>query len=84
MTGYVLYEDVRVPVENLLGGENEGFKCIMLNFNHERWMIIVAIVRACRAVTARQGSAEHVSRLKALHCTAMAWIFIPAYCFAIP
>ena len=23
-------------------------------------------------------------RLKARRCTAMAWIFIPAYCFAIP
>ena len=27
------------------------FSVDRLNFNHERWMIIVAIVRACRAVT---------------------------------
>ena len=27
---------------------------------------------------------EHFSRLGALLFTAMAWIFIPAYCFAIP
>ena len=33
---------------------------------------------------ARQDSAEHFSRLGALLFTAMAWIFIPAYCFAIP
>ena len=33
---------------------------------------------------ARRDSAEHFSRLDALHFTAMAWIFIPAYCFAIP
>jgi alkylation response protein AidB-like acyl-CoA dehydrogenase len=30
-----------VPVENLIGEENQGFKCIMYNFNHERWGIIV-------------------------------------------
>ena len=33
---------------------------------------------------ARRDSAEHFSRLDALLFTATAWIFIPAYCFAIP
>ena len=33
---------------------------------------------------ARQVSAEDFSRLGALFFTAMAWIFIPAYCFALP
>ena len=33
---------------------------------------------------ARRDSAEDFSRLNALLFTAMAWIFIPAYCFAIP
>ena len=33
---------------------------------------------------ARHDSAEDFCRLKALHCTAMDWIFIPAYRFAIP
>ena len=27
---------MRVPVENLIGGENQGFIGIMLNFNSER------------------------------------------------
>ena len=31
-----------------------------------------------------QDSAEDFSRLNALLCTAMGWILIPAYCFAIP
>ena len=31
---------------------------------------------------ARHDSAEHFSRLNALLCTDIAWIFIPAYCFA--
>ena len=35
-------------------------------------------------IPARHDSAEHFSRLKALHCTAMGLIFIPAYCFAVP
>ncbi|GAA5958409.1 hypothetical protein JCM8115_002457 [Rhodotorula mucilaginosa] len=33
------FEDVKVPVENLIGKEHEGFKMIMSNFNHERLMI---------------------------------------------
>ena len=33
---------------------------------------------------ARRDSAEDFCRLKAPRCTAVAWIFIPAYCFAIP
>ena len=30
------YEDVRVPVENLVGGENRGWKLITTQLNHER------------------------------------------------
>ena len=33
---------------------------------------------------ARRDSAERFSRLDALLYPAIAWIFIPAYCFAIP
>mmetsp|Transcript_10047 Transcript_10047/g.13675 ORF Transcript_10047/g.13675 Transcript_10047/m.13675 type:complete len:522 (-) Transcript_10047:148-1713(-) len=49
-TSYVFFEDVQVPVENLLGKENEGFKCIMDNFNHERWMIVCGVNRASRLI----------------------------------
>lgn len=28
-------ENVKVPVENLIGAEGKGFQCIMANFNHE-------------------------------------------------
>ncbi len=34
-TAYVIFENVKVPVENLLGKENQGFSVIMQNFNHE-------------------------------------------------
>jgi alkylation response protein AidB-like acyl-CoA dehydrogenase/predicted heme/steroid binding protein len=49
-TAYVVYENVKVPVENLLGKENKGFACIMKNFNHERWMIVVGLVAQCRVM----------------------------------
>mmetsp|Transcript_43529 Transcript_43529/g.109857 ORF Transcript_43529/g.109857 Transcript_43529/m.109857 type:complete len:528 (-) Transcript_43529:14-1597(-) len=49
-TGYVLFEDVKVPVSNILGEENGGFKCIMSNFNHERWYVIVVCCAAARAI----------------------------------
>lgn len=35
-TATLYFDDVRVPVENLLGEENGGSKLIMQNFNHER------------------------------------------------
>ncbi|KAK9472563.1 acyl-CoA dehydrogenase/oxidase [Dipodascopsis tothii] len=47
-TTYVTFEDVRVPVENLLGKENQGFKVIMTNFNHERMGIIIQATRFSR------------------------------------
>ena len=37
-------------MENLLGKENEGFKVIMANFNHERWAIICGVNGAVRGV----------------------------------
>lgn len=47
-TTYVTFEDVKVPVENLIGEENKGFKVIMNNFNHERFGIIVQSLRFSR------------------------------------
>lgn len=35
-TTYVTFEDVMVPVENIIGREGKGFQQIMSNFNHER------------------------------------------------
>ncbi|KAI5818054.1 acyl-CoA dehydrogenase/oxidase [Pyronema omphalodes] len=47
-TTYVTFEDVKVPVENLVGKENQGFKVIMMNFNHERMGIIIQCTRFAR------------------------------------
>jgi len=47
-TCHVSFEDVKVPVENVVGKENEGFKAIMMNFNHERFVIAVQALRMAR------------------------------------
>lgn len=47
-TTYVTFEDVRVPVQNLIGKEGEGFKMIMYNFNHERWGFAAQATRFAR------------------------------------
>ena len=49
-TSLVIFEDVKVPVGNLLGPENQGFKCIMHNFNHERWFIACISCASSRRV----------------------------------
>lgn len=47
-TAYVTFEDVLVPVENLLGEENQGFMIIMYNFNHERFGLAAQATRFAR------------------------------------
>eukprot|EP00026_Physarum_polycephalum_P005611 Phypoly_transcript_05646.p1 GENE.Phypoly_transcript_05646~~Phypoly_transcript_05646.p1 ORF type:complete len:560 (+),score=69.76 Phypoly_transcript_05646:55-1680(+) len=47
-TAYVTFEDVLVPVENIIGEENQGFMCIVYNFNHERFGLAVQATRFAR------------------------------------
>lgn len=49
-TAYVTFDNVKVPVENLLGEQDLGFQIIMSNFNHERWLIACGVSAACRSV----------------------------------
>lgn len=42
-TATLHFDDVRVPVSNLIGGENDGFKVIMTNFNSERMAMATAM-----------------------------------------
>lgn len=51
-TALVIFENVKVPVENLLGKENAAFKMIMANFNHERWLIVHSTLGMARNVVA--------------------------------
>ena len=45
-TGELSFTDVEVPDANLLGGENEGFKLIMANFQWERLLMALGAVGA--------------------------------------
>jgi len=47
-TAYVTFEDVKVPVKNLIGEENKGFYSIMSNFNHERFVLAAMSNRYAR------------------------------------
>lgn len=47
-TAYITFEDVKVPVENLLGQEGDGFRLIMFNFIGERFGCIVQAQRFAR------------------------------------
>jgi alkylation response protein AidB-like acyl-CoA dehydrogenase len=51
-TAELFFDDVRVPVENLLGTENGGFLHLMENLPQERLSIAVGAVAACERVLA--------------------------------
>ncbi|MHA3904436.1 acyl-CoA dehydrogenase family protein [Castellaniella sp. WN] len=43
-TAELFFDSARVPVENLLGKENEGFACLMLNLPQERLLIAIRAI----------------------------------------
>nr|UBX54532.1 acyl-CoA dehydrogenase [Aspergillus sp.] len=47
-TSYIDLDDVKVPVENLIGDEGQGMKMIMTNFNHERLLIAIGVTKSAR------------------------------------
>ncbi|KAI9473463.1 MAG: acyl-CoA dehydrogenase/oxidase [Benjaminiella poitrasii] len=49
-TAYVTFENVKVPVGNLLGQENKGFLVVLSNFNHERWVMLTGASMSARLV----------------------------------
>ena len=53
-TNATFYEDVRVPAENLIGAENDGWRLITGQLNHERisLMTVGRLLRDLEAVTA--------------------------------
>lgn len=60
---FISFENVKVPVENLLGKEGQGFKIIMENFNHERLSICFYSNRCARVCL--EDSIKHVLQRKA-------------------
>ncbi|PVI03276.1 acyl-CoA dehydrogenase family protein [Periconia macrospinosa] len=49
-TSFIEFNDVKTPVENLLGQEHNGFTVIMSNFNHERFMMASGSIRMSRTI----------------------------------
>ncbi|KAG8626832.1 hypothetical protein KVT40_005777 [Elsinoe batatas] len=47
-TTYIELDEVKVPVENIIGKEGEGMRYIMTNFNHERLTIAIGATRQAR------------------------------------
>ncbi|KAK3899892.1 mitochondrial long-chain specific acyl-CoA dehydrogenase [Staphylotrichum tortipilum] len=47
-TTYIELDDVRVPITNLIGEENQGMRYIMTNFNHERLAVATGATRQAR------------------------------------
>jgi alkylation response protein AidB-like acyl-CoA dehydrogenase len=45
---YIEFDEVELPVGNLLGRENQGFEIIMSNFNHERLWLACTSLRMAR------------------------------------
>ena len=48
-TAYITYDNVKVPVANLLGQEDKGIHVILSNFNHERWTMTWYVLGTCRS-----------------------------------
>ncbi|QRV75390.1 acyl-CoA dehydrogenase [Ceratobasidium sp. AG-Ba] len=49
-TGYITFDNVKVPAENMLGPEDGGLLVILSNFNHERWVMCCASARSQRSI----------------------------------
>ena len=75
-TAFVTVDNVRVPVENMLGPEDGGIFVILSNFNHEHWVMICASVRLQRMIMTHlsTGASPPISffflsyLLPSLHC----------------
>lgn len=49
-TAYITFDNVKVPVENTLGKEDDGLRVILSNFNHERWAMVCGNISTQRNV----------------------------------
>ncbi|KAF9434229.1 hypothetical protein BGZ76_008354 [Entomortierella beljakovae] len=69
-TAYINFEDVQVPKANIVGKENQGFKYIVMNFNHERMGIVVQanrLARVCLEEAIKYGSKRKTFGVKLIN-----------------
>ena len=62
-TAELIFEDVRVPAENVLGEVNRGFYSVMKNFQNER--IVLGAMACAEAQTALDMTVDYVKQRKA-------------------
>lgn len=62
-TAVLYFDDLKVPVENLLGGENEGWRLLMSGLVQERLIVAVRAVATCE--TALEQTIAYVKERKA-------------------
>jgi len=62
-TGWIAFQDVRVPLENRIGEQGEGFKITMSAFDHGRYTVAAGAVGIIRA--SLQASAAYARERKA-------------------
>jgi alkylation response protein AidB-like acyl-CoA dehydrogenase/cytochrome b involved in lipid metabolism len=63
-TTYVTFEDVKVPVDYVVGTAGMGFKQMMMNLNHERWFVSVLANRHAR--TALEEALSYTQKRKTM------------------
>ncbi|HEX7929750.1 MAG TPA: acyl-CoA dehydrogenase family protein [Sphingomicrobium sp.] len=61
-TAELLFEDCRIPAENLLGPEGKGFYSVMKNFQNER--LVLAAVNVGEAIAALSLTLDYVTQRK--------------------
>jgi alkylation response protein AidB-like acyl-CoA dehydrogenase len=59
-TGWIHFQDVRVPLENRIGEEGEGFKITMAGFDHGRYTVAAGATGIIRA--ARDASVKYATQ----------------------
>jgi alkylation response protein AidB-like acyl-CoA dehydrogenase len=59
-TGWIHFQDVRVPLENRIGEEGEGFKITMAGFDHGRYTVAAGATGIIRA--ARDASVKYANQ----------------------
>ena len=66
-TGYFSLQDVRVPKENMLGAEGEGFKIAMFSLENGRYTVAsgaTGVIRACRDASVAYANTREVQNQK--------------------
>jgi glutaryl-CoA dehydrogenase (non-decarboxylating) len=61
-TGWISFTDVKVPADNRLGEEGEGFKITMSGFDHGRYTVAsgaTGIIRACLEASVKYANTRH-------------------------